>query len=331
MQVGRINRRAFIAGLGGAAAWPVVARAQQSATPVVGFLTGGLSYKAPVMQPYWAAFQEGLASLGYVEGQNLKIEVREADGHYGRLPDFAADLIKLEPAVLVASQLPATLALKAATTTIPIVFTASDDPVKNGLVGSLHSPGGNATGINPMMVAPEGKRLELLHELVPDASRIGVLFNPNSPDAASHLTDIQTAGQSLGLDLVIINAADEAALEKAFAWMNEQQIKAVLVAADPLIPIDHVIRLTNQFKIAAFSFVRAHAVAGGLISYGPSLIDAYRQLGVYTARVLKGEKPSDMPVWQTVRFEFVINLKTAKALGITVPPSLLARADEVIE
>jgi ABC-type uncharacterized transport system substrate-binding protein len=326
-----MRRRAFIAGLGSAAAWPTLANALEAASPIVGFLTGGVSYKAPVMQPYWTAFQEGLASLGYVEGRNLSIEVREADGHYERLPDLAAEMIKLQPAVLVASQLPATLVLKAATTTIPIVFTASDDPVKNGLVASLHSPGGNATGINPMMVAPESKRLELLHELVPDASRIGVLFNPNSPDSESHLTDIEAAGQSLGLDLVIIKFSDEAALENAFASMNEQQIKALLVAADPLIPIDHVIRLANQFKIAALSFVRSHAVAGTLISYGPSLIDAYRQLGVYTARVLKGEKPTDMPVWQTVRFELVINLKAAKAIGLTVPATLLARADEVIE
>ncbi len=175
-----MRRREFIAALGGAAAWPTLANALDAASPVVGFLNG-ISFKGPLMQSDWAAFLEGLASLGYVEGQNLKIDLREADGHYERLPDLAADLVKLQPAVLVAAQLPATLALKAATTTIPIVFTAADDPVKNGLVASLRSPGGNATGINPMMVAPEGKRLGLLHELVPDASRIGVLFNPDSP------------------------------------------------------------------------------------------------------------------------------------------------------
>ena len=211
------------------------------------------------------------------------------------------------------------------------MFTASDDPVKNGLVASLRSPGGNATGINPMMVAPEGKRLELLHELVPDASQIGVLFNPNSPDASSHLTDIEAAGQSLGLDLVIINVADEAALENAFAWINEQQIRALLVAADPLFPIDHIAPLANRFKVAAVYWFDPRQLPVRLMSYGPSLTDAYRQLGVYTGRVLKGEKPSDMPVWQTVRFELVINLKTAKTLGLTVPPTLLARADEVIE
>ncbi len=182
-----------------------------------------------------------------------------------------------------------------------------------------------------MMNAPDGKRLGLLHELVPDVSRIGVLFNPNSPDASSHLTDIAAAGQSLGLDLVIVKVADDAALENAFAWINEQQIRALLIAADPLFSIDHIAPLANRFKVAVLYNVRSPAVVGALMSYGPSLTDAYRQLGVYTGLVLKGGKPSDMPVWQTVRFELVINLKTAKALGIDVPPSLLARADEVIE
>jgi putative tryptophan/tyrosine transport system substrate-binding protein len=327
-----MQRRALIAALGSAAAWPTLANALDAASPIVGFLYG-ISFKAPVTKPLWAAFLEGLASLGYVEGQNLRIEVREADGHYERLPDLAADLIKLEPAVLVGAQLPPTLALKAATTTIPIVFTASDDPVKNELVASLRSPGGNATGVNPMMNAPEGKRLSLLHELVPDAIRIGVLFNPNPPDASSHLTDIEAAGQSLGLDLAIINVADVSGLETAFGWANDHQIGALLVAADPLFSgrADQVTGLASRYKMPAVYSLRLDAVAGGLMSYGPSLTDSYRQLGVYTGRILKGEKPSDMPVWQTIRFELVINLKTAKALGITVPPTLLARADEVIE
>lgn len=202
-----MRRREFIAGLGGVVARPFLASALDAGSPVVGYLHG-ISFKG-VAQPFWVAFLEGLASLGYVEGQNLKVELREAEGHYERLPDLAADLVKLRPAVLVASQLPASLALKAATTTIPIVFTASDDPVKTGLVASLRSPGGNATGINPMVLAPEGKRLSLLHELVRDAPRIGALFNPNSPDASSHLTDIETAAQSLGLDLMIVNVADK--------------------------------------------------------------------------------------------------------------------------
>ena len=297
-----MRRRAFIAALGGAAAWPVLANALDAASPVIGVLFG-ISFKLPVTQPFWAAFLEGLASLGYLEGQNLRIELREADGHYERLPDLAADLIKLQPAILVGAALPATLALKAATTTIPIVFTAADDPVKNGLVMSLRSPGGNATGINPMMNEVEGKRLSLLHELVPDASRVGVLFNPNSPDASTHLTDIEAAGQSLGLGLVIIKVADKAGYENAFALINEQQIRALLVAADPLFLTADIAPLANRFKVAALYALRSPAVDGGLMSYGPSLTDGYRQLGVYTGRVLKGDKPSDMPVWQTVRVE----------------------------
>jgi putative tryptophan/tyrosine transport system substrate-binding protein len=326
-----MKRREFIAALGGAAVWPTLANALDAASPIVGFLYG-ISFKGPA-QSYWAAFREGLASLGYVEGQNLRIDLREADGHYERLPDLADDLVKLQPAVLVAAQLPATVALKAATTTIPIVFTAADDPVKNGLVASLRRPGGNATGINPMMNALEGNRLGLLHELVPDVSRIGVLFNPNSPDASSHSTEIEAAGQSLGVDLVIISAADKAALENAFASVNEQQIRALLISADPLFLtlVDDIAGLANQFKIAALYTARSQALAGGLMSYGPNITDAYRQLGVYTGRVLKGEKPSDMPVWQTVRFELVINLKAAKAIDLNIPRSLLAVADEVIE
>jgi putative tryptophan/tyrosine transport system substrate-binding protein len=325
-----MRRREFIAGLGGAVAWPVLANALDAASPVVGFLYG-TSFKAPLTQPFWAAFLEGLASLVYVEGQNLRIELREAEGHYERLPGLAADLVKLQPAVLVGAALPATLALKAATTTIPIVFTAADDPVKNGLVMSLRSPGGNATGINPMVIEVEGKRLSLLHELVPDASRVGVLFNTNSPDASTHLTDIEAAGQSLGLNLVIIKVADKAAYENAFALINEQQIRALLVAADPLFFTGDIAPLANRFKVAALYATRSPAVEGGLMSYGPSFTDVYRQLGIYTGRVLKGEKPSDLPVWQTVRFELIIDLKVAKTIGLTVPPALLARADEVIE
>jgi putative tryptophan/tyrosine transport system substrate-binding protein len=193
--------------------------------------------------------------------------------------------------------------------------------------------GGNATGINPMVLAPEGKRLSLLHELVPDASRIGVLFNPNSPDASSHLTDIETAGQSLGLDLVIVNVADESGFESAFAWISEQQIGALLVAADPLFSSrsDRVVGLASRYRVPAIYSLRIDAVAGGLMSYGPSLVDTYRQLGIYTGRVLKGEKPSDMPVWQAIRFELVINLKAANAIDLDISPSILARADEVIE
>jgi putative ABC transport system substrate-binding protein len=327
-----MRRREFIAGLGGAVAWPLVTDAQEAKSPLVGFLYG-LTFIIASTQGYLAAFREGLKLTGYVEGQNLRIEYREADGQYDRLPELAADLVRLQPAVIVAAQLPAALAAKAATATIPIVFTAADDPVKNGLVASLRSPGGNATGINPMVVAPEGKRLGLLHELVPDAPTIGVLFNPDSPDASSHLLELEAAGGSLGLELVIINVSEEAGLESAFAWIDEQQIGALLVAADPLFSgrIDRVAGLATKYKVPAVYSLRFDAVAGGLMSYGPSLIDAYRQLGVYTGHVLKGEKPGDMPVWQTVKFELVINERTAKAIGLDIPSTLLASADEVIE
>ena len=328
-----MKRRTFIAALGGAAvAWPIAARAQQASSPTIGFLYG-LTFNRSSASPYLSAFREGLGLMGYAEGQNLRIELREAGGQYDRLPGLAADLVRLEPAAIVAAQLPAALAAKAATATIPIVFSAADDPVKNGLVASLHRPGGNATGVNPMVVAPEGKRLGLLHELVPDATPIAVLFNPQSPDATSHLLDLETAGDSLGLELVIINVADKSGLENAFAWLHEQQIAALLVAADPLFSgrIDKVAALALEYKVPAVYSLRLDAVAGGLMSYGPSLTDSYRQLGVYTGRVLKGEKPSDIPVWQSVKFEFVINLKTAAAIDLEIPPTLLARADEVIE
>jgi putative ABC transport system substrate-binding protein len=312
-----MKRRAFIAGLGSAAAWPVLAWGQQPSTPLVGFLYG-IDFRRPSTQAYLSAFREGLRSTGYVEGQNLRIEYPEAEGQYDRLPGLAADLVRLEPAVVVAAQLPAALAAKTATTTIPIVFSAADDPVKNGLVASLRSPGGNTTGVNPMVVEPEGKRLGLLHELMPDAQQIGVLFNPNSPDASSHLVEIEAAGQSLGLELVIINVAEESGLQNAFAWLHEQQIGALLIAADPLFSsrIERVAGLAMEYNVPAVFSLRYDAVAGGLMSYGPSLTDSYWQLGIYTGRVLKGEKPADMPVWQTVKFELVINLKTAKAIDL---------------
>ena len=274
-----MRRRAFIAGLGAVASWPVVVKATGDASPVIGFLYGTSYRKAQFL---WAAFLEGLASLGYVEGQNLRIELREAEGHYERLPGLAADLVKLQPALLVGAAAPAALALKAATTTIPLVFTASDDPVKLGFVASLRRPGGNATGINPMMIALEGKRLSLLHELIPDAVRIGVLFNPNSPDALAHFTDIEASGQSLGLDLVIIKVAEKAGFENAFARLEEQQIRALLVAEDPIFLPEDIAPLAVQFKVAVAQ--GSPAFAGAVMSYGPILTDTYRQLGVYSGR-----------------------------------------------
>src|SRR5262245_45997842 len=273
MLIGRMNRRDVMVALGSAAAWPIVAHGQQP-PPTIGILNGN-AFKQPSTQAYLAAFREGLASTGFVEGQNVRVEFREADGHDERLPDLAAELVKLNPAVIIAVELPAALAAKAATTTIPIVFIASDDPVKNGLVASLEGPGGNATGINPPIVAVETKRVGLLHELVPDAARLGALFNPNSPDAASRSEQLDAAGDALGLDLVFINVAEDSGLEHAFAWINEQQIEGVLVAADPLFAshIEHVVALAREYKLPAIYATRLDAVAGGLMSYGPSLAD----------------------------------------------------------
>jgi putative ABC transport system substrate-binding protein len=329
-----VKRRDFITLLGGgaAAAWPLAARAQQPAMPVIGFLYP-YPIASPAVQPYFAAFRQGLAESGFIEGKNVAIEYRDAQGHFDRLPALAAELLQLRPAVIVAGLLPAALAIKEATTTVPIVFTASDDPVKTGLVASISRPGGNATGVNPMVTSIAGKRLGLLHELIPSATLIAVLFNPNSPDSALHLSDIQAAAQTLGLRILVVNAGAESDFEKAFETFREQRSTALLVAPDPLfsIRVDRVAALAARYELPAVYSLRADAVAGGLMSYGPSLVDSYGQLGAYTARVLKGEKPGEMPIWQTVKFELVINLKTAKALGLTVPPMLLARADEVIE
>jgi putative tryptophan/tyrosine transport system substrate-binding protein len=326
------RRRAFIAGLGGAAVWPLVARAQQPTMPVIGFLYP-YAIDSPVAQPYFNAFRQAMREAGYVEGKNVAIEYRGAEGHYDRLPELAAELVRLRPAVLVAAQLPAALAARAASTTIPIVFTAADDPVKSGLVESISQPGGNTTGINPMVTSLDGKRLGLLHELAPGAAVIGVLFNPNSPDAELHLSDLQEAGRKLGLQLFVVHASSEAEFDKAFAAFQARRAEALLIAADPLFSIraERLAALAARYALPAVYQLRLDALAGGLMSYGPNLMDSYRQLGVYTARVLNGENPGQMPVWQAVKFELVINLKTAKALGLEIPPQLLARADEVIE
>jgi putative tryptophan/tyrosine transport system substrate-binding protein len=327
-----MRRREFIGVLGGAAAWPLAARGQVAAVPLIAFL-----YPYPItgaqVRPYFAAFLEGLAENGFIEGKNVAIEWRDAGGRLDRLPGLAADLLQLRPTVIVAGQLPAALAVKAATTTVPIVFTASDDPVKTGLVTSINRPGGNATGVNPMVTSIAGKRLGLLHELIPGASILAVLFNPSAPDAASQLSDIQAAAQTLGMQILVANASAVEDFDTAFETFHQQQSPALLMAPDPLLSVNvnRLITLSARYEIPAMYSLRADAVAGGLMSYGPSLTDSYRQLGTYTARVLKGEKPGDIPIWQTVKFELVINLKTAHALGLTIPPTLLARADEVIE
>jgi putative ABC transport system substrate-binding protein len=325
-----MRRREFIAIVGGAAAaWPLAARAQ--AMPVVGFL--GAPSPVPYTR-YVAAIHQGLKEVGYVEGQNVTFEYRWAEGHYDRLPALAADLVGRHVAVIVPiGGAPATVAAKDATAVVPIVFNIGADPVELGLVSSLSRPGGNVTGVAMLAVELEAKRFELLHELVPTAALIAFLVNPNNPQAETQVQDVQRAARSIGQRVLILRADTERELNKAFATLIQERADALLVGADTFFvsqPILFVL-LTARHAIPAIYPWRSHVEAGGLMSYGASLLDAYRQAGVYAGRVLKGEKPADLPVSQSTKFELVINLKTANAIGFTVPATLIARADEVIE
>jgi putative ABC transport system substrate-binding protein len=331
----RMRRRDVIALLGGAAAataWPLAARAQQRAMPVIGFLSG--ASPGPAAQ-FVAAFRRGLNEMGFTEGQNVAIEYRWAEGQYDRLPALAADLVGRQVAIIVATgggTAPGHAA-KAATATIPIVFVSGGDPIEQGLVASLNRPGGNATGVFLLLNALEGKRLGLLHELVPAAKLIAVILNPASRSFATQLTDVQEAARTIGQQIHILHASDEREIDAAFAALAQLRAGALLVASDALFVSrrDQFVALAARHAIPAMHHVREFAVAGGLASYGTSLGDGYRLAGNYTGRILKGEKPADLPVQQSVKFEFVINLKTAKTLGLEVPPTLSAIADEVIE
>jgi ABC-type uncharacterized transport system substrate-binding protein len=327
-----MRRRGFITLLGGAAvAWPLAARAQQPKVPVVGYLYAGSH--APVAHLV-TQFRERLAKAGFVDGQNVAIEYRFADGHYERLPELVADLVRRQVAVIVSAQTVATArTAKAGTTTIPIVFSVNDDPVKFGLVDSLSRPGGNATGVNFFVGELGAKRLGLLRELVPNAVRVGLLINPNNAGAESQTKDVTAAAAAIGVQVDVVHARDTGEIDAAFETLARNGVGALVLIGDTIFTnrrVQIVTRAARHGIPAAYS-VREFVEAGGLMSYGTSLADAYQQLAAYTARILNGAKPAELPVLQSSAFELFINLSTAKALGLEIPPMLLARADEVIE
>ena len=309
--------------------WPIMARAQQPAMPIIGFMITSVQSRSQQI----AAFHAGLKESGYVEGQNVRVELRSAEGHFDRYPALAADLLRQGVAVLVAVNNDAALAAKRATATTPIIFGMGGDPVAFGLVGSLNRPGGNITGIYFFTQGLEGKRLGLLHELVPTAKTIAVLINTDYSPAKNQLRDVQEAAARLGVQVLVLRANVEADFEAVFADLVRQGAGALLVCASPFFASQRqqLVVLAARHAVPAIYEWREYAAAGGLMSYGTNLNDAYRQMGVYAGRVLKGEKPADLPILQSTAFEFVINLRTARALGIAVTPTLSASADEVIE
>jgi putative ABC transport system substrate-binding protein len=327
-----VNRRDFISLVGGAAAaWPLAARAQQRTFPVIGLLS---SRSLAVDTPLIAVIRQGLNETGIIEGQNVTIDYRWAEGQYDRLAGLAADLVRQHVAVIVAiGGDPSALAAKAATATIPIVFVGATDPVRSGVVTSLHRPGGNITGVSGFMTEMEPKRLELLRELRPHATTTAVLVNPNEPSIEIRVSDIQTAARSVGQEITILNASTIRDIDAAFARLAQMRADALLVAGDPFFfnRAAQLVVLAARHAIPSLYSRREFAAAGGLMSYGSTFNDIYRLVGVYAARILKGEKPSDLPIQLATKFELVINLSTASALSLEIPPTLLARADEVIE
>jgi ABC-type uncharacterized transport system substrate-binding protein len=325
-----MRRREFIKLIGGAAAaWPLEIRAQQPAVHV-----GFLHTRTPKVSAQIAAFTKALVQSGFVDGQNITIEYRFADGQYDRLPRMAAELVHRNVAILVAAGgEPSLLAAKAATTTIPIVFAIGGDPVKAGLVASYNRPGGNLTGINILTDTLEGKRLGLMHQLFPNATTIGFLWNPRYAAAQRQLRDVQEAAKDIGINVRVLPASSEQEIEAAFGLIAQEKILGLVIGVDPFLDTvrdKNIAHATRQRLPTLFQF-REHAEAGGLMSYGVDIADAYRQVGIYVARVLKGEKPGDLPVLQPTKFEFVINLRTAKAFGLAIPAGLLSIVDDVVE
>jgi putative ABC transport system substrate-binding protein len=333
MPFDQLKRREFITLLGGAAAWPLTARAQQPAMPVIGILSP--EWPNAVVADRLCAFHEGLSETGYVEGRNLAIEYRWAEGRNDQLPALAAELVRRPVSVIVvAGSTPAALAARKATITIPIVFQIAVDPVQLGLVTSLSRPGGNLTGVVTLNVEVAAKRLELLHELVPTASIVALLVNPTNTTLAETTTrELETAARTLGLEFYVLHASSEREIDAAFATLIQLRAGALVIGADALFNSrsEQLAALTIRHRVPAIYQYREFVSAGGLMSYGTPVADTYRPLGVYTGRILKGEKPADLPVQQATKIELIINLKTAKALGITVPLPLIGRADEVIE
>src|SRR6516164_6234523 len=326
-----MKRRAFISLLGSAAAaWPLAASAQQARVPTIGYLNAGWPGPNATLL---AVFRQSLAVAGYVEGRSLAIEYHWAEGQYDRLPAMAAELVRRQVAVIVAAPIPAAVAARAATATVPIVFSVAGDPVKLGLVAGLARPGGNATGVNFFQAELGAKQLGLLRELLPRAAHIGLLVNPSNANVEGVTKDVTAAAATIGLQIAVVRASDSREIEAALAMLVRNKADALMVGADSLFFNRRLqlVTLATRHAIPAVYFVRDFAEAGGLMSYGTSLPEVYQQLGVYTGRILKGEKPAELPVVQSTKFELVINLITARALGLEVPPTLLARADEVIE